>query len=138
MTEPTFDTMQGLTETEMPSGKMIASGPLPTNSTGGEMPNGRMGTLGTSTETGFSASDMPRGEMNQNNGMAGGLSVSDMPSGRMTDSTVTVSAFTGGEMPVGTMTDIEKVATALAGTLPTMELTGEWHLTLSTTSLKSS
>jgi len=62
-----------------------------------------------------------------------------MPSGQMTGvPTATMVGMAITEMPRGGMTGGQQLETGTGGELPTVEITGRWHLTLSPTSFQSS
>jgi hypothetical protein len=120
-----FSTEMDTSETQMPAGNMNGGG----DTTTGDMPSGKMTeaaaagstTTGSSSShmTGLTESEMPRGQMtNAQSGTDNGLTVTDMPSGY-----------------------IQALAQAVEKTtdvFPVLEISGEWLLTLSPTSLKKS
>lgn len=121
-------------------------------SSGTEMPAGTMN--GGSGNNGLATSEMPSGSMSGVVGaspgsmgfpassMTGsaGLAESDMPSGFMAGAQSSTDAgLTVTEMPSGYIqTESGRVAEKATDSFPVLEITGEWLLTLSPTSLKRS
>ena len=121
---------QESSETEMPTGNMDGGNGLATS----EMPSGQMsGAVSTSpgSTTGFPASPMTG---------SAGLAESEMPSGQMAgaqsgaDTGLTVTEMPSGYIQGESVQFAEKATDAF----PVLEITGEWLLTLSPTSLKKS
>lgn len=117
-------------ETEMPAGNMHGGTGLATS----EMPSGQMSaTASTSPDStpGFSASPMAG---------SAGLAESEMPSGQMAAAQSGADAgLTVTEMPSGYIqAESGQFAEEATDAFPVLEITGEWLLTLSPTSLKKS
>lgn len=117
-------------ETEMPAGNMDrGDGP-----TSGEMPSGQMSEA-VSTSPG-STTSFPASPMTG----SAGLAESEMPSGQMTGAQSGAdTGLTVTQMPSGYIqAESGQVAEKATDAFPVLEITGEWLLTLSPTSLKKS
>jgi len=134
---------------EMPRGEMAAEPAAGTDTSGTQMPTGDMNGGGG---MGLTAGEMPSGQMSGaaptaspgsiaigNTGQMSGLTESEMPGGQMTsalsaaDNGLTVTAMPTGQIQAGAQADKDA-----PDVFPVLEITGEWLLTLSPTSLKKS
>ena len=120
-----FSTDMDTSETQMPAGNMNGG----SDTTTGDMPSGKMIDAASAGST----------AMRNSSSHMTGLTESEMPSGQMSSAlSATDNGLTVTEMPSG---HIQTVAQALKKTtddFPVLEITGEWVLTLSPTSLKKS
>jgi hypothetical protein len=100
------------------------------------MPSGMTGAA-TANMSGLAVTDMPSGGMTESGGRTGASTSDAMPAGQMTGvAASTMAGLIETEMPSGSMAQAQK--SEQAGALPTLEITGEWRLSLSTSSLKTS
>jgi hypothetical protein len=96
-----------------------------------DMPSGRM--RAAAAEPSAKANrDMPAGTMPEP--VSADVS-SDMPGGRMTAGAAVGASSSESAMPTGSMSSDERSAAAAVGAPRSLEVGGEWRLTLSVTSL---
>lgn len=136
----TTSTMAGLMEAEMPSGAMNVNGGMKSGLvTAGEMPGGPVLGAATDIMTGAAVTEMPTGDMTASGSMTSSGITGQMPVGAMKGAaTATIAGLALAEMPIGAMMAADGYESETKDDLPSLEAAGEWHLTLSTTSLKRS
>ena len=126
-------TAAGMGVTEMPAGAMTATG----STAIGAMPGGPIMGASTATTAGMAVTKMPPGGMTA----VGSMVTGEMPSGPMMAAASTAKMAGLGmdkaAMPSGDMTSPQRYAANQKSELPTMEISGEWRLTLSPASFRS-
>ena len=112
-------------ETQMPAGNMNGG----KDTTSGDMPRGQMTELAPADSKAFGSSSSHMS----------GLTESEMPSGLMSSAqSATDNGLTVTEMPSGHIQTVAQAEEKTTDDFPVLEITGEWLLTLTPTSLKKS